>query len=400
MSKKNVLIVLQYLQPGGIEWMVARQTQFMHDQQRKWKPFVFVYDNSAVPPIDSFFNEHRIPLVRWNKPKGFSWKLVGKLILFCRREKISVIHVHHLGGLIYAVFAKWFGFLPVSIVFTQHSFLDRAAHARYAYMEKFFCWFADELTAVSPQVQKQFKDYSVTRRKVQVIPNGSVFPSVNMTSLEEVGALRAELLKHEKWMHIRDISGQMELSAILEERWVLYLGRLHRGKGQDLFLQVWDLLSSQTKKNSSLIFMGPPLDAEFVERLKMLIQKLSIPQNIFILPATKNAMEWMRLSQVFVSSSESEGWPIAPLEALGSGVDCLLSDIEGHKMYEGYAQFYDLKRPDQGAAILEKILNEQMSASQFAAHRQATWLKSEELRERYSVEQMVDRYESCYDTLL
>ncbi len=386
MKNKKVLIVLQYLEPGGIEWMVARFSESLLKGTSKWRPFVMVYDQGLAEPIDSFFHSRNIPLFRIQKNEGFSLKVVFSILNLIWKERIEVIHVHHLGALIYAVIAKVLCFFQIKIIYTQHSFIHLKKIPRYQKLEKIFCHFADRITAVSEQVQREFKEYKIHQGAVDLIPNGSLFPNRVLCDKDKRQRERTVLITKEGL--------QERLSAQVNKNWILYLARIHSGKGQDTAIELWNQCSEHQRENSLLIFVGPILDKDFFQTLKKLIEKAQSSSQIYILPASMNSIDWMRVSDVFLSCSESEGWPIAPLEALGAGVPVLLSQIEGHEMYKKYCHLFDLKNLKEAATAIEKILDQN-----FDAMRNQQWLKTEELRQKYSVETMALRYSKIYDQM-
>lgn len=394
MSEKNkkVLILIQYLSPGGIEWMVAHLAQGLH-VNHTWQPYVFVYDDNGIEPIDSFFTQKNIRFQRVQKSSGFSIKIIVKLFQLVRSEKISVIHVHHLGALMMASFVKllsqFLGFKSIKIVYTQHSFIHLIRFPRYRSFEKIFCWFAEQITAVSEQVQNEFKSYGITKRPVVLIPNGSFFPKKSLVNRAEIELERTSLLTSEG----------IEAPPRVDEFWILYLGRIHAGKGQDLALKVWSSLPPVVRAKTNLIFIGPVTDKAYGLKLQELISLSPQAEKIFCIQSTLQASRWMQVSNLFMSSSESEGWPMAVLEALGSGTPALLSNIPGHQMYRSWAQYYDLKNPVLAGEKIESFRNEQNASEKFTLFRQNRWSETESLRLQFSIEKMVLNFEKIYEGL-
>lgn len=366
--------------------MVAHLAQGL-SQHGLWQPVVMVYDQNNVEPIDHFFLKNNIAFYRLHKGRGFSFKLIFEIFQIIKKEKISVIHCHHLGSLIIAAVLKLFSFGSLRIVYTQHSFIHLNTFTRYRLFEKFFCYFADVITAVSEQVQKEFSSYGISQKKIHLILNGTKFADCALTTRLEINNLRVRIL------HTEGITDP-RLPSI--KTWILYLGRIHQGKGQDSALAVWNELTPERRVNTALILIGPVTDPMYFEHLKDLISTAKNNENIFVLQPTLHATEWMQASDLFMSSSASEGGPMAPLEALGSGIPCLLSDIEGHRIYRQWAQIYDLKNPREGAQLLDKKLSLIEAVENFTAFKQQHWQNAADLRARYSVSAMVTQYEKLY----
>lgn len=78
-------------------------------------------------------------------------------------------------------------------------------------------------------------------------------------------------------------------------------------------------------KDSILLLLGTGSEYE------RLYNKYKEIKNIKFIGKTNNVIEYLQLSDVFVSTSESEGLPNGVLEAISVGVPVLISDISQHK---------------------------------------------------------------------
>jgi len=114
-------------------------------------------------------------------------------------------------------------------------------------------------------------------------------------------------------------------------RWMLCLARLHAGKGQDLVLDIWRALSKEARAELSLFFVGQETQAGYREYLDQKILDLPDRERLFIAGPSEHPQDWIQASDLFISGSLLEGMPLAPLEAAGSGLPTILSDIEGHR---------------------------------------------------------------------
>lgn len=78
-------------------------------------------------------------------------------------------------------------------------------------------------------------------------------------------------------------------------------------------------------KDSLLLLLG---DGSLLDELK---DKYNKYNDIIFLGKKSNVVEYLQLSDVFISSSESEGLPNSVLEAIACGLPVILSDIPQHK---------------------------------------------------------------------
>lgn len=381
-KKYSVLFLVQYLSPGGIEWMVARLASSLR-QDSEFEPFVLVYDHNHVDQIDSYFIEQGIPFIRLQKPKGFSWSLIWILYRYCREHKIRIIHTHHLGAMIYALSVKLLSLFSIRVIYTQHSFIHLLKYPRYIWFERFFCYFADSVTAVSNQVYEEFSRFKIkTREEVKLIPNGSLFASEPVLEKEKRKSLRETLIQEEEITCLRDH---------LDKNWIIYLGRVHGRKGQDHALNAWSQMTDKEKENSLLLFIGPMTDVDLRNIFPKQVEQVS---SAFYLGSTNRSIDWFQVADHFLSFSESEGWPLAPMEAIGSGCSTSLSRIEGHQMYKEKCEL--VETTEAGYLSCLKQIVYRLNTEHFSKVRSHAWNLGEEYRRDFSIESMKNNYQALY----
>jgi glycosyltransferase involved in cell wall biosynthesis len=116
---------------------------------------------------------------------------------------------------------------------------------------------------------------------------------------------------------------------------------------------------------------------------------------ILITGGSEIPQEWMRCADVFLSCSEFEGMPLAPIEALGSGIPAVLSQIPGHEFLGAYADLYSLESPRIGAQAVERVWDEMESNP--VHYRAMLWERSRPIRESFTQAEMAKQYERLYE---
>lgn len=385
-EKPVVLTILQSINTGGLERMVLSLSQELK-RNGKLLPVVATYDQDEADLPNSLYSEFQaaeIPVSVFKKSSGFSFRFLFDICSRIRRENITILHCHDLGGLIYGALASLFSQKQVYLYMTQHSFIHLKRHRRYALYEKLFSRAIDQLIVVSGATRDQYLEWGFAEDRISLIPNGVPFPAAK----SNVSKARDNLLHRipgEKWL---------QLYPHVEKNWILYLGRIFPGKGQLEAVMAWNELSEQYRQKSLLIIVGPDCDEQYSAELRGLIEKSPARESIFLAGGTNFPMEWITAADVFLSCSEFEGMPLAPLEALGSGVSSLLSDIPGHSMFEDVAVTYPCGKPAEAAKQLESIV-EKLEAGR-DEYRGSIWDQTARLRTDYSLETMVKRYSYLY----
>ena len=388
---QKVLMLTQYLHMGGLELMIFNLSTALK-AQGEWEPQVFVFDQlpDAGPEnnLGPVFANAGIPVTSFLKPPGFSIRAVLNIHRKLSAENISVLHTHDLGALIYGVCAKFLGFGRVRLIHTQHSFVHLSRRWVYKYYERLFVQFADQITVVSADTQQSYVDLGVPQRKIHIVPNGVRFP--------EQGAVSTSIRKKNK----KDLQSKLDpltqtaLEPFLECQWILYMARLHRTKGQDHALKLWEQLSPRARSKSVLLFVGPESEAGRLKQLQSVIKSAPESSRILYMGITHCPELWLGCSDLALSCSEFEGMPLGPIEAAGAGIPVVLSEIPGHEVVKAWSSQYPLSDPAKGAHIVERIL-EEIEADPDDYFKRA-WEKAREVRSRYTLAQMSRDYSSLY----
>ena len=121
-----------------------------------------------------------------------------------------------------------------------------------------------------------------------------------------------------------------ELGIPQEARVVAWHGRveLHR-KGLDVLCHAWDLLTSDSSRPHHLLLVGTGVDADELHRR---IEGLPLPRVHWIddyVVDRERVQHYLSAADVYVFPSRHEGFPVAPIEAMASGVPVVATDAPG-----------------------------------------------------------------------
>lgn len=389
----RVLMLTQYLGIGGLERMIFNLSMGLK-RQGEWAPSVFVYDDSyrdRMASLEDVFTRNDVAVENFRKPPGFSWAAVESIARYAREQNIDAIHSHDLGALIYGALAKLRLWGRVKLIHTQHSFVHLAKNRRYRLYERFFTLFVDRLIVVSGDTRDRYVELGVDPAKIKVIQNGVDFaeePTLSRSEkLNRRGACIETLTKDLE-------SAKAALSAQQNSQWILYLARVHGGKGQIEALDLWNALPEAVRSRSTLVFVGPETQTGALAALHSKIESSKTRENIVYAGSTQNPRQWLDCADLFLSSSVFEGMPLAPNEAVGSGLPVVLSQIAGHVSLEKFADLYSLENPEQGAKAVASALD-----ALNADYRQASlslWSRSEPIRTKLSTRAMALEYIGAY----
>lgn len=370
----QVLMLTQYLHIGGLEKMILNLSQALL-QRQKWTPSVFVYDEiPGVATLDAAFAP--IPVQRWNKPTGFSLKLVVQIVKHCRAHEIDVIHAHDMGPLIYGVLAKFLSLGRLRLVYTQHSFVHFQKGKKYRVYEGLFVRFADQVITVSPALKEVYVEMGLKPEKVRVIENGIPFGTPLKDQRERQNSLQKVLPQ---------LSPEMASSFV-----ILNLARLHPGKGQEQVLDLWQLLPENIQEQALVVFVGSETSPQYQKQLEQKAAGHKNHQRLLFVGPTLDPETWIRASHLLISASLEEGLPLSPLEALAMGVPAFLSEIPGHALLRDEAEIFSLQNLTQAAQALSRRIEQKDFLPRALP---------EKIRQRFDVQKMAAAYEELYFTM-
>jgi O-antigen/teichoic acid export membrane protein/glycosyltransferase involved in cell wall biosynthesis len=383
----QVLELVQFLSVGGLERMVYSLSRALNQNDR-FRPMVAAYDRMDLEPEASLvprFEEAGIPLVQWEKKDGFSLRIVTRLIQLVLSENRRILHAHDLGPLIYGSIAKFLALGRVQLVFTLHTLLHTEQSARYRAYFRFFLRFADRIVAVSPAIKNGLITLGIDPDRIEIVPNGIPFVSAADISASARLELKRRLLP----------SASPEL---LRARWMLCLARVLPTKRQKTALDVWRALPPEIRQGMALIFIGPPSDGDYARSLKAEIAGCPDRDQVIWAGPTLHPELWLQAGHLFFSASEHEGMPLAPLEAAGSGLITVLSDIPGHQFLKPWARLFTLSEPEEAAREIVAVMRA-LDTQEDTAFFERQWNAAQPLRLKWSETAMVASYMDVFESI-
>jgi len=217
-----------------------------------------------------------------------------------------------------------------------------------------------------------------------VISNGASFSfsPIRVIDSAEKQALRKRLVSHRS-------------PELYSARWILCLARLSGVKGQDIVLDVWRALPAKARAELGLFFVGQETQAGHREFLQQRILDLPDQDRLVIASPSERPQDWIQASDLFISASRLEGMPLAPLEAAGSGLPIILSDIEGHRFLSPWAHYFDVKKPEEAALRILEILTTMKTAGEMKFFEDR-WGAAATLRKKWDTPTMAASYAETF----
>lgn len=180
----------------------------------------------------------------------------------------------------------------------------------------------------------------------------------------------------------------------LDSNVLLFTGRFVRRKGIDLLATAFEAVLLDPAANRLLLLLVGSDDLQIgsaVDAIGKLAQHGR--ERVRIIPPVTSPDEHLRLADAFVFPSRREGMPNAVLEALATGLPCIVSDIAPHRelaVANPFARFLFFKSGD--AEDLARALRD------YAVNPKRDTRQSS-LNNKYVIESVAARYAELYHLL-
>lgn len=217
-------------------------------------------------------------------------------IKLVRREKYDIVHVHLFPADLFVAISSLF--LPKNIVFifSEHSVYNRRRSSKFfKFIDRFTCSKYQKIVCVSEIVKKSLIEW---------------LPKIASETIVIKNAVPVDKIRDKK-------------ESIYD---ILFVGRLERVKGLDVFFEAIKLLEI---KHGRKLKVGVVGDGSIREELKTLTKNLGISDIVEFLGIRKDINDLMQKSKIFVLPSRWEGLPMVIIEAMAFGLPVVATKVGG-----------------------------------------------------------------------
>lgn len=333
----KILYLFQHLNVGGAEELLL--TTLKHLDRSKFSPVVYCLNEKGE--IGREIEQIGIPVKSLNKKMHLlNLSVIFNLIRIFKKEKPDILHTNLFFANIFGRVASRFSGIK-AVVATLHNpdytyedngkqtFKIRKAIDRYSAI-----FSNTAFIAVSDCVKQDFQR-QLGFKNVKVLPN----------CIESSRYKRPdESLVREK---------RKELGVEDDDILILNVGRLHLQKGQVYLIEAFNLIRKDNSKCKLLIIGKGIMERELRDK----VDELRLRDNVIFSKDRRDIPEIMHISDIFVFPSLYEGFGIALVEAMASGLPVIASDIE--PLREIISQNVDgILVEKENPQILEKTISE------------------------------------------
>jgi glycosyltransferase involved in cell wall biosynthesis len=242
----------------------------------------------------------------------------------------------------------------------------------------------DALVTNSSAIKEFLLDIGV-RTRIEYIPNG-----VDLNRFHPANS-------DPEWQDAAAIRSQLGIPA--HHKIIVTVGAIMPRKGTDKIIKAWHRVLTQFP-DTHLLFVGPRSDIHdpklklFGLELSELIETSGYSEKVHFTGNIENVEDYLRASDIFILASDREGTPNSVLEAMASGLPCLVTPYTGISSGIGRAnEHYQLiePNPESIASKLLALLQNANYRSQFGASGQNFVTKH--VDQRHTLDRYVELYE-------
>lgn len=303
------------------------------------------------------------------KKKGTDYFSFIKVATILRDEKIEVIHTHNTQPFVDGTIASLLSGLKVKIIHTDHAryFPDKF---RYMFAEHVMSYFAYKVVGVSKHTSDNLIKYEkISKNKIVTIENG---------------------VDNEKYEKIVNKAEKKQELGIYDNGPVLGVcARLTIEKGIEYLIKAMPNILT-VYPNAKLLIAGDGALKEELERLSISCQ---VSDHILFLGSRLDIPELLKIFDIYILPSISEGLPMIILEAMAAGCPIVATEVGGVPKAIVDGENGLLVRPgdpEQLFKSIKKLSDDEKLQEQFISR------SKEIFKKQFSAKNMARQYEALY----
>ncbi len=366
--KIRVVFLVSTLEKGGPTNVIFNIIKYL--DVVSFQPVIVTL--SPEPLISSLedFRKLGVEVYQFNQSR-LSWVLSGgkRLRKFLEKIQPNIIHSHSLRADIFSA-KQLESYIRISTLHAnlQHNYINTYGYFMgnyFAYQQVKHVAHLERVVACAHSV---YEIYKSKLKSMEFIPNGVDTEIFKVISPESIFQKRKSV------------------GVPTNKKIFITVGSLCNRKDPHTLIK--GFLESNAKETSVLLVLGK---GELEDELR---KTYALP-NVMFKGFTRNVVDFLEISDFFISASLSEGLPNTVLEALSCGLPVCLSDIPAHREILSYNSKAGITfKPRESRALtnaINALVGEEYTISQNAA--------KEIIEHELSAIKMSSKYQSLYCSL-
>lgn len=296
----KVLQIINSLDTGGAEKLLLDTVPLFNKKGIQMDVLVFNDNNSLF--LKQLKSNKCCKIISLNSKSLFNPKIILKLITYFK--KYDIFHVHLFPAQYWVIIAKIVSFSSIKILFTEHSTSNRRRNSYFfKIIDKLIYSHFDYVICISNGVYESLiNSFATLQNKARIILNGIDFERYQSA----VPLLRS----------------QIDSNILNSDKLLIQVSQFRSEKDQITTIKSMKYLPN----NFKLLLVG---DGQLRNKCQILVSKLNLNQNVFFLGSRNDVERLLKSSDVAILSSHWEGFGLAAVESMASGIPVVASDVSG-----------------------------------------------------------------------
>ncbi|HBV14170.1 glycosyltransferase [Chryseobacterium carnipullorum] len=217
-------------------------------------------------------------------------------------KKYDMVHVHLFPALYFVAVAKWLSTSNTKIIFTEHNTENRRMNdIKFRLLEKAIYKAYSRVICISSKVKERLANIlNIDSNKLVLIENG-----VNVGEIKNVTKANRKSFNYNH-----------------DDMLLIMIAAFRKQKDQDTIIKALKKLPS----NYKLLLVG---DGERRDHIVELVSELALSDRVSFLGQRTDVYSLLKMSDIAILSSHWEGFGLAAVESMASGIPLLASDVDG-----------------------------------------------------------------------
>lgn len=317
---------------AGIEGVLLKIMRLIPPDRYRFSLATFSLGR-AVPDAEQL----RCPLHVFPLKKSYDWnalRMAGKLRRLIRSENVSVVHTFLESADIWGGLVAKLSGCPILISSRRDMGYFRSKKHGLGY--RVINPLVDQVQAVSEEVRSfLIRRDGLDPQKVVTVYNGVEFE--RLAAANGVDELRTKL------------------GLDLGDPVITTVANIRPVKGLDVLIRTAATVCRELPRSRFLV-VGEVIDRPYFEQLQEQVRMLHLTDNVIFLGRSDRVPSVLKLSTLFCLLSRSEGFSNAILEAMATGLACVVTKVggNGEAVEEGLSGF--LVKSEDAASAADRIL--------------------------------------------
>ncbi|MDQ7787019.1 MAG: glycosyltransferase [Thermodesulfovibrionales bacterium] len=363
-QRMNILHVIATLPVGGVENTITRVIRGY--QKEKFYPIICCIREGGLLAQELLREGYEVLVLNRMKSRRFDFAAILSLYKIIREKNVMIVRTHQYHANLYGRAAAILANVPC-IVASVHNVYTRDKKLHRRLLNHSLSKFTDRIVAVSNAVKEDIVRYdTIGEEKITVIHNGIPLNEFNCP------------LSPARAREILNLPQELTLIGCV--------GRLVEQKGHRYLIEA----ASHIGKSCVVIAGDGPMRKE----LEALADERNVHAIFLGIIKPKTVPVFLRAIDIFCFPSIWEGFGIALVEAMSSGLPVVASDISPHREVLADAGLYV---PSRDAEKLAQCLHLLMENPEL---QKSLIQKAQQRSKIFSLEHTAGSYEALYEEIL